>query len=92
MPLSLAYIVGIKSIQYTVRGVSERLDAEIRAHARKSRQSINAVLVKALAKGMGSEGNIIYRDLDALADTWCEDPEFDHALEAFDVVDEELWK
>jgi hypothetical protein len=36
------------SIQYTVRGVSEQLDAELRREARATRRSLNTVVVETL--------------------------------------------
>ena len=38
----------MRSIQYTVRGISERLDAELRKEARATGHSLNAVVVDAL--------------------------------------------
>jgi hypothetical protein len=33
-----------------------------------------------------------YHDLDELAGSWVADPDFDAAMEAFESIDEELWK
>jgi hypothetical protein len=35
---------------------------------------------------------IVYHDLDDLAGTWVDDPEFDKAIEEQHKVDPELWK
>lgn len=80
-------------IQYTVRGVPERLDAVARKRARKESKSLNETLLEALRKGLGmSEQHTRYSDLDDLAGSWVHDPEFDRAIEEMDRVDPELWK
>ncbi len=90
------YIVCMKANrtkQYTLRGISERIDATLRERARKEGKSLNSVAVEALQRGLGTDGeDIIYHDLDDLAGTWVNDPEFDKAVEEMDQVDEELWK
>lgn len=40
----------MKSIQYTVRGVSSELDAELRKEARATGRTLNAVVVDTLAQ------------------------------------------
>ena len=88
-----AYDVGMKTRQYTIRGVTARFDAVARHEATVSNQSLNAVLIKALERGLnlGAEP-IRYDDLDDLAGSWVKDPEFDRAMAAMDKVDEGLWK
>ncbi|MBN1674203.1 MAG: hypothetical protein JXR37_24350 [Kiritimatiellae bacterium] len=84
----------MKRIQYTIRGVSERMDEVLRKHAVREGKSLNSALVDALRKGLGmtAEPPARYRDLDDLAGTWVEDPEFDRAIAAMDKVDEAMWK
>lgn len=87
------YSVGMKSTQYTVRGVPEKLDTVAREQAQKYHKSLNALLVEALAKGLGvTQDPVTHNDMDDLAGTWVEDDAFDDAIAAFDVVDENLWK
>ena len=83
----------MKSKQYTIRGVPERLDNMVREQAGKYHKSLNALLLEALAKGMGAtQEQLTCDDMDDLAGTWVEDDAFDQAIAAFDVVDEDLWK
>jgi len=93
LPALIAYNVGMAKIQYTVRGVPERLDSVARKRARKERKSLNATLLEALHRGLGmSEQQTRYSDLDDLAGSWVDDPEFDRAMKEMDRVDPELWK
>ena len=83
----------MKSIQYTIRGIPQKLDDRVREEAGKYRKSMNAVLIEALTRGVGmGEEPAEFHDMDDLAGTWVEDEEFDAALAAFEVVDEELWR
>lgn len=88
-----AYDVGMKCIQYTVRGVPDSLNQKAREEAEKYHKSMNALLLDVLARGLGvSETPVIYNDMDDLAGTWVEDEAFDEAVSAFEVVDADLWK
>jgi hypothetical protein len=70
------------------------VDAALRRKAAEERTSLNEVLCAALAKEAGLAGGRkqLHHDLDDLAGTWVEDPEFDAAISAQDVVDDSLWK
>lgn len=48
LPAVIAYIVGMSSIQYTVRGVPPVLDAELRHEASTSGKTLNAVVIETL--------------------------------------------
>jgi hypothetical protein len=79
--------------QYTIRGVPRRVGAQLRERARKEGRSLNSVAVDALARGLGLDAEVRrYTDLDDLAGTWIEDPEFDRAIADMDRVDEAMWK
>ena len=92
MQASAAYIEGMKTKQYTIRGVPEKLDGAVREEAHRYRKSMNALLLEALARGLGIEDDqLINHDMDDLVGTWVEDEEFDRAIAAFEVVDEDLW-
>ena len=80
----------MKSVQYTIRGIPERLDARIRERAAEEGKSLNATVLKA-GLGFGAD-QVRYDDLDDLAGTWIHDPEFDRAVEEMDRIDPELWK
>jgi hypothetical protein len=83
----------MKAIQYTIRGVPGRVDELARQRAQEAGTSLNAVLLEALTRGVGAgDAEVTYHDLDFLAGTWVEDPAFDAAMEAFEAVDEDLWR
>ncbi len=93
MPAFQAYNAGMAEIQYTIRGISGRLDKRLRERAAKERKSLNQTALEALKAGIGlTENPVRYRDLDDLAGTWVNDPEFDRAIEGMDRIDPELWK
>ena len=83
-----------KSIQYTVRGVPARVDEILRRQAREQRKSLNQLVLEVLEREalLSAESEKLHHDLDELAGTWVDDPEFDAALAAQDSVDEQLWK
>lgn len=79
--------------QYTVRGVTSRVDEALRKRARQQDKSLNEVTLEALASAVGlAEERPLYHDLDALAGTWVSDAEFDQAIEVQDQVDPAAWK
>ena len=74
-------------MRYTVRNVPEPVDAALRRAARQQGKSLNAVAVEALTCGAGlAENRERQRDLSDVAATWRDDPEFDYALAAQDIV------
>ncbi|MBP1598830.1 MAG: hypothetical protein H6Q05_4207 [Acidobacteria bacterium] len=83
----------MKSVQYTIRGIPERLDARIRERAAEEGKSLNETVLQVLKAGLGfGADQVRYDDLDDLAGTWIHDPEFDRAVEEMDRIDPELWK
>jgi hypothetical protein len=78
--------------QLTVRGVPAHIDRALRGKAAAEHRSLNDVLVEALGRGAGVEAAPVYDDLDHLAGRWVEDPGFDAALAAQDLVDDEMWR
>jgi hypothetical protein len=83
----------MKSIQYTIRGISSPIDAKIRERAAKEGKSLNEMVLEVLKSGLGiGDVQVRYNDLDDLAGTWVSDPEFDRAIVEMDRVDPELWK
>src|SRR5687767_1911928 len=77
------------SVQYTVRNVPRSVDAVLRRKAIEEGKSLNEILRQALVKeaGLAGQEKRTYNDLDHLAGTWVEDPEFDAAIAAQDVID-----
>lgn len=80
-------------MQYTIRGVPDYLDAELRAYAQHESKSLNQVLLDMLAAGLG-----VFRhqprnaELLSLVGSWVEDPDAEKALGEMRTVDEEMWK
>ena len=88
-----AYNACMKNIQYTIRGIAERVDAQIRERASREGKSLNETVLEVLNAGLGiTDSGVRYTDLDDLAGTWVQDPEFDRAIREMDRVDPELWK
>jgi hypothetical protein len=79
--------------QYTIRGISGRLDRKIRELASREGKSLNQTVLEVLNAGVGlSDTPVKYTDLNDLAGTWVQDPEFDRAILEMDRIDPELWK
>ena len=78
---------------YTIGPVPPRLDLELRRKAHEERVSLNEMALHALERGLGlAEEAPRHHDLDDLAGTWVDDPEFDRAVAAMDQVDPEPWR
>lgn len=79
--------------QYTIRFVPAAVDRALRERASTTGTSLNAVLLDALAAGIGI-GRVatVHSDLDELVGTWVEDKAFDEALAAQDQIDEAAWR
>lgn len=92
---NIEYIAFMKSSQkkqYTLRNLSPQLDQKLRQRTRQTGKSLNEVALEALCRGIGlSETPVVHGDLDHLAGTWKEDPEFDQALEMQHRIDPQLW-
>ena len=82
-----------KKLQYTIRSIPASVDRALRDRARSEDKSLNQAALEALHRGAGvaPEGRV-YTDLDDLIGTWENDPEFDRAIAAQDVVDRRLWR
>ena len=79
-------------MQYTIRGVPDYVDTEVRAYAQRESKSLNQVLLDALAAGLGVFRNQPRNaELLSLAGTWIEDPEAEKAFAEMRKVDDELW-
>lgn len=83
----------MKRIQYTIRDVPPEVDGGLRSLAVREGSSLNETLIRNLSRGLGlAEVPVRFNDLDDLAGTWVEDPEFDKAVEEMHRIDEGLWK
>ncbi len=82
----------------SLRGISEEVKNELKTEARRRNQSVNALLLSFINKGIGRQEKRSYRtqysDLDELAGTWTEEDaaEFEAAISSFNEIDESLWK
>lgn len=96
MHASSAYYEGMKKRQhrqYTIRKVPDRMDKLLRERAVEEHKSLNDAALDALAHGLGASGEPVrYHDLDDLAGSWVDDPEFDRALADMRKIDPEIWK
>lgn len=98
MPAVYAYNVGMKPkqkslpVQLTVRGVPSSVKKVLENRAKKERKSLNNILVEVLCSAASKDTERVFNDLDYLAGSWVEDPEFDAALKDFEQIDSELWK
>ena len=80
-------------MQYTIRAVPDEVDRALRQRAKRESKSLNAVAIDALARGLALDAAPPrYTDLDHLAGTWQEDPDFDRAVAEFERIDDESWK
>jgi len=79
--------------QVTIRRVPERVKQLLKELAKREEKSLNQIILEVLERGLGLSGEeIVYHDLDDLAGTWVDDPEFDKAIEEQHRIDPELWK
>lgn len=80
-------------MQYTIRKVSNTLDAVLRRWAREQGKSLNEVAIEAMARGAGLTGRTVrQRDLHDIAGAWREDRAFDRARAAHEAIEAELWR
>lgn len=81
------------AVQYTVRDVPTHVDRVLRRRASEEGKSLNQLLRDTLAKEAGTDAiEVLHHDLDTLAGTWDDDPEFDRAIAEQDRVDEAMWR
>jgi len=79
--------------QYTIRNVPQALDRVLRRKAQSEKRSLNEIALEALHRGAGVTGiDHPFTDLDALINSWEEDPDFERALSQQDVVEERPWR
>ena len=80
-------------MQYSIRGVTPRLDALLRKRARQEGKSLNQAALHALERGLDMDAPPRrYDDLDDLAGSWVADPAVESALSQMDRIDEDLWR
>jgi hypothetical protein len=64
MPAVYAYNAGMASIQYTVRGISPPLDAELRREASSNGKTLNAIVIETLEQAKLPTTAAVHGDLD----------------------------
>ena len=80
-------------MQYTIRNVSDALDARLRERASDERTSLNDVVLRLLTQALGlSIETTRHRDLSDIAGSWQHDPSFARAVADQDSIDPDLWK
>lgn len=80
-------------MQYTLRDIPHRLDAELRRRAHREGRSLNSVAIELLSRALGlTEQPIKRRSVRDMLGTWKNDPQFDEAMRYFEQVDPELWR
>ncbi len=80
------------SIQYTIRGVPENLDAALRKEAEQEGLSLNQVVLRKLSQSVSEPLRKKKRDLSFLRDGWKPDSNFEAALAEQRQIDPDLWK
>ncbi len=79
-------------MEYTVRGVPEKLDAAVRAWAEEQGLSLNEAILRALARGLGlAEEKLECQDLDDQAGTPVDDADLEKMVAELDKIDPDLW-
>lgn len=81
----------------TLRNIDDNLDNCLKEKAREYGSSVNSVIISTLNEALGLNKKKFskqYSDLDSLAGTWsvAEYAEFNKHTEAFEHIDEEMWK
>ena len=79
-------------IQYTVRGIPEKVDRALRDKAYRKKISLNQLLVEELSAAVSQAGARKRRSLKGIAGAWKPDPEFDRVLEEQRQIDRSLWE
>ena len=82
----------------SIRGLDDKTAKILKDYARRGGKSVNLQVVELIRKGLGlaapAAGGPAHTDLDHLAGTWSarEAREFAQRTQAFETVDEELWR
>jgi len=80
--------------QITLRNIPQALERELRARAKKSKQSLNRTITGLLSEALGVPGTgMKKRDLSDLGGTWTQEQaaEFERATAVFETIDPDVW-
>ncbi len=82
------------NVQYTVRDVPAHVDRALRRKALEEGKSLSQLLRDALLREAGGDTGspVLHHDLDDLAGTWEEDPDFDRVIAEQDRIEEAMWR
>lgn len=70
-----------------------RRGSQLRRQASQEQRRLNPIALRTRRRELSlAKGERRHHDLDDLAGTWVDDPEFDRAVEAIDQVDTGLWR
>jgi hypothetical protein len=79
-----------KPVQYTVRGVPDEVDRELRKKAAQRKQSVNQVIIDELTRA--TIGRVQKADFSDLVGRWTPDPGFDEIVASQRQIDWDMWK
>jgi len=79
-------------LQYTIRGIPKEVDQALRRKAHQRKISLNRLLVEELTNATSATPARKHRSLKGIAGKWCEDPEFDRALQGQRQIDWSAWR
>lgn len=87
----------MKDVQYTIRNISPKTDAALRARALRSHKSLNKTLVEILEQAaVGNQPKAskpaLHHDFDDLSGSWADDPDFDKAMKDVRTIDPRDWQ
>lgn len=79
-----------ETVQYTVRGVPNEVDAALRRTAARSGKSLNQVILDELTHA--AAGKTVYADFSDLVGRWTPDEAFDETIASQRQIDWDKWK
>ena len=82
-------------MQYTIRNISEPLDAKLRQIANKKGQSLNSLVLEMLSRAVGlktKDKKTVHTDLDFLIGSWKKDTAVEEALAAQNQIEKSEWE
>ena len=80
--------------QITLRNIPQALERELRARAKKKKQSLNRTITSLLSDALGvPAAGTKKRDLSDLEGTWTAEQaaEFERAIAVFETIDPDVW-
>ncbi|HWE98147.1 MAG TPA: hypothetical protein VG269_29650 [Tepidisphaeraceae bacterium] len=75
-----------------IQNIPQSLEAALQKKARDEGKSVDQVVIETLEAGVQTAKAPIHHDLDWIAGTWVEDPDFDRIMKEQDQVNPDDWK